>query len=294
MSWGAHAPGRLSVLAAAVLFSTGGAAIKGCAFSGSQVACLRSAIAALTLVLFLPKTFRLPSWRQAGAAAAYACTVLLFVLANKRTTAANAIFLQSASPLYLLLLAPWLLKERIRARDLALAALMAVGVGLCLLGSAPVTDKALDPGLGNLLAAIAGVCWSFTLLGLRSSAQEGPHDALAVVLLGNALAALASAGWAFPLGSAGLGDWLGIVYLGAVQIGLAYVLLTKGVRDVPALETSLLLLLEPVLNPVWAWLVHGEAPGPWSLAGGAVILTAVLLNTTVPYRVRGLGNNVAI
>jgi drug/metabolite transporter (DMT)-like permease len=69
-------------------------------------------------------------------------------------------------------------------------------------------------------------------------------------------------------------DWLIVGYLGVFQIGLAYVWLTIGVRRVPALEASLLLLLEPVLNAVWAWLVHGERPGPWSLAGCLVILLA--------------------
>jgi DME family drug/metabolite transporter len=65
-----------------------------------------------------------------------------------------------------------------------------------------------------------------------------------------------------------------ITYLGVAQIGLAYVLLTRALRLVPALEASLLLLLEPVLNPVWAWIVHGEVPSPWSISGGALILLA--------------------
>jgi drug/metabolite transporter (DMT)-like permease len=72
-------------------------------------------------------------------------------------------------------------------------------------------------------------------------------------------------------------DWAIIFYLGIFQIGLAYVCMTFGVRRLPALETSLLLLLEPVLNAVWAWMIHGERPGPWSLAGCAIILGATLL-----------------
>ena len=67
-------------------------------------------------------------------------------------------------------------------------------------------------------------------------------------------------------------DWVVVTYLGVFQIGLAYVLLTIGMRHVGALEASLLLLLEPVLNPVWAWFAQGETPAGWALAGGAVIL----------------------
>jgi drug/metabolite transporter (DMT)-like permease len=153
---------------------------------------------------------------------------------------------------------------------------MAVGMGLCLRGSPAATGLATDPYLGNTLATAAGISWAFTLLGLRASALR--DEPLTVVVLGNLLAASVAAAWAFPLPHGGLKDWLGILYLGTVQIALAYAFLTRGVRDVPALESSLLLLLEPVLNPVWAWLIHGEDPGRWSLAGGAVIVAAVAAN----------------
>ena len=66
-----------------------------------------------------------------------------------------------------------------------------------------------------------------------------------------------------------------IAYLGIVQLGLGYVVLAQAVPHATALEVSLLLLLEPVLNPIWAWLVHGEVPGVWSVAGGGIILGAV-------------------
>src|SRR5947209_875204 len=100
---------RLEVLAAAALFSTGGAAIKAVHLSGMQVACFRSAIAALTLFVLLPSGRRLPRARDLGVGATYAITMILFVVANKLTTSASTIYLQNTSPLYVLLLGPWLL-----------------------------------------------------------------------------------------------------------------------------------------------------------------------------------------
>jgi len=69
-------------------------------------------------------------------------------------------------------------------------------------------------------------------------------------------------------------EWATLGYLGIFQIGVAYIMLTRAVGALPALHVSLLLLLEPVLNPVWAWLLRGEDPGAGTLVGGAIILTA--------------------
>ena len=106
---------RFQMLAAALIFSTGGAAIKGCSFTGWQVAGLRSGIAVLALLVLVPAARKRPTARQALVAAAYAATLILYVLANKLTTAANAIFLQSTAPLYMLLIAPlWLKSSRVK------------------------------------------------------------------------------------------------------------------------------------------------------------------------------------
>lgn len=273
---------RLAVLCAALLFSTGGAAIKASSLTGWQVAFLRSCVAALALWLYAPRSLREGGWRAAAGGAAYSVVILLFVLSNKLTTAANAIFLQSASPFYLLLLAPWLLKERVSRRDISLILVMAAGMGLCLAGSPPEAVTAPDPALGNVLGAAAAVAWALTLAGLRwlASGQESGDKALAMVIWGNVIAGLVAAPFALPIGVLPLKDWLVIGYLGVFQIGLAYICLSAGMRRVPALEASLLLLLEPVLNPLWAWLVHGEEPGLWSLAGGALILAAAAVQTS--------------
>jgi drug/metabolite transporter, DME family len=267
--------GRLLALAAALLFSTGGAGIKVAAFSGPQVAALRSGIAALALLLWLGRRVR---WTPPvlGLAVIYACMITLFVNATKLTTAANAIFLQSTAPLYILLLAPLLIGERFHRRDLTYLAAVATGMVLCFVGQAEPSATAPDPATGNLLAALCGVTWALTLLGFRYVERDHADAGLAisVVTVGNLFAALASLPAAWPLPDASAGEWATVGYLGVVQIGLAYVCLTYAMRQLPALEASLLLLLEPVLNPVWTWLIHGEQPGAWVLAGGGIIVAA--------------------
>lgn len=272
---------RLQILGAALLFSTGGAAIKACSLSSWQVACFRSGTAAVALLLLLPASRRFWRPRSLLVGAAYAATMVLYVSANKLTTAANTIFLQSTAPIYVLLLGPWLLDERVRRRDLLFTASLLVGLALFFAGIEPPRRTAPAPVEGNVLGALAGLSWALTLVGLRwlGRGGNGESGAQAAVIAGNALACAVCLPLAVPVASSRLLDWALVGYLGLFQIGLAYVLLTRGVRRVPALETSLLILVEPVLNPIWAWLVHGERPGPWSLAGCTVILVSTLAYT---------------
>lgn len=274
-------PARLQILAAAILFSTGGAAIKLCSFSSWQIASFRSGIAAALLWLVLPASRRFLHPKAIGVGAAYALCLTLFVAANKATTALNTIFLQSTAPLYILLLAPWLLREPIRRRDLVFMAILGLGMATLLLGGERPRVTAPNPPLGNLLAAASGVFWALTVVGLRSVGKADPGGssptAAAAVLAGNLLAFVFCLPWALPVSGGQTADWLAILYLGVFQIGLAYVFLTAAIRKVPALEAALLLLLEPVLNPLWAWLLQGETPSAWSMLGGAIILAGVVI-----------------
>jgi DME family drug/metabolite transporter len=267
---------RLRVLAAAALFSSGGAAVKSVSLSAWQVASFRSSVAAVTLFLLLSEARRRPRPRVLMVGVAYASTLVLFVLANKLTTAASAIFLQSTAPLYVLLLSPWLLEERVRAADLVYMGVLGLGLAAFFVGLDPVSATAPDPFLGNLLATLSGVSWALTVMGLRALGRGGSDWGPAAALWGNVIAALGCLALALPVTSSRPADWLVIGYLGVFQVGVAYAFLIRGLRQVPALEASLLLLLEPVLNPIWAWLVHGERPGGWSIAGGLLILLATL------------------
>jgi len=273
---------RILVLLAALLFSTGGAAVKACALTGWQVAAFRSGIAAVAIFIMLPATRRAWSPRLLPVATAYAATMILYVLGNKLTTAANTIFLQSTAPLYIMLLGPLLLGEKIRRRDLIFAATLALGMAFFFTGDQPASVTAAQPVLGNLLAGCAGFSWALTIMGLRwlgrTSGSERDESAAAVAW-GNALAFIVALPFALPVTSSTTTDWALVAFLGVFQIAVAYVFLTRGVRRVPALEVSLLLLLEPVLNPVWALIFHGEKPTPWAAFGGAVIILATAIYT---------------
>jgi drug/metabolite transporter, DME family len=275
---------RLEALGSALLFSTGGAVIKATSLTAWQIASLRAGIAAVALVLLLPAARRRWTGRALAVGVAYASTTTLFVAANKLTTAANTIFLQSSAPLYVLLLSPWLLKERIRRSDLVSMVLIAIGLGMFFVGVRPPDRLATDPLLGNVLAVCAGVAWAATLLGLRWLGSTGdPGSGLTAVVSGNVIAFVFGLALAVPFGETTGTDWLAVIFLGLMQIGLAYVLLTRALERVPALEASLLLLIEPVLSPIWAWLMHGEAPGAWAVAGGALILGATGLRTALAF-----------
>lgn len=266
---------RMQLLAAALLFSTGGAAIKAADFAGWQIASFRSGIAAIALWLMTPAARKGWSWQAALVGIAYAGCLILFVLANRLTTAANTIFLQSTAPLYMLFLAPWLLREKVRREDLGF--MLAVGAGLALffVGVEQPAASAPDPERGNLLALGSGFCWALAVAGLRwLTAAEERGSPQAAVVSGNLTAFLICLPRALPVGSHPAADWAIIGYLGIFQIALAYVFVTSAIRHIPALEASVILLLEPVLNPVWAWLVQRETPGVWALLGGALILGA--------------------
>ena len=269
---------RLEIAGAALLFSTGGAVIKSTTFNGWQVAGLRSGIAAIAVLLLVPASRRGWSWRTFIVAVAYASCLILYVTANKLTTAANTIFLQSTGPIYILLLAPWLLKERVTRQDLVVLAVMVLGLLCFFAGADAPVRSAPNPGLGNVLAAGAGFMWAFVVMGLRwlgrSAGPDVADPAMSAVALGNILACAAALPVGLPLGAGGAGDWLAVGFLGVVQIGVAYLLMSRAVRALPAFEASVLLLIEPALNPFWAWMVQGEVPGAWALGGGLLILGA--------------------
>ena len=269
------------VFAAAVLFSTGGAAIKASSLSSWAVAGFRSGIAAATLGLLLPGARRGWTWRTIAIGVAYAATLVLFVLANKTTTSANAIFLQSTAPLYLLLLGPLVLREPVRRADLAVISAVAAGAVLLLFGSQSAAATAPDPARGNLLGAVSGVTWALTIAGMRWLGKYSPNadSAAATVIAGNLIAFAACLPMAVPIRHASVTDVTVLLYLGIFQIALAYAFLTRSLRAVPALEAATLLLIEPVLNPIWTWVVHGERPGGLALIGGILIIGAAFGGT---------------
>jgi drug/metabolite transporter, DME family len=268
---------RFAVLAAAALFSTGGAAIKGTTLTAFQVAGFRSAVAALTLLALLPASRRGFSRTLAPSALAYAGTLVCFVVATKLTTSAAAIFLQSTAPIWVLVLAPLLVGEEIRRRDLPYVALAAAGLLLVFVGSRDASATAPQPGIGNAAALASGLFYALLMLSLRRLARgdAGGDRSLPATVLGNALAFALCLPWALPVAAWTGRDVAAVIYLGAIQIGFAYWLFTRAIRVLPTLEVALLVLLEPLLNPLWTWLLHGERPTALATLGGAAMLLAL-------------------
>jgi drug/metabolite transporter (DMT)-like permease len=265
---------RLLVLAAAVLWSTAGAAMKLCALNGWQIAAGRSLVAGLFLLIASPPARSRPSGRTLLVALAFAGTTIQFALATKLTTAANAIFIQDTAPLWVLLLSPWLLGESATRGELLAIPVYATGLGLFFLD-----DLSSGQMNGNLVALGSGVAFALCILGLRRLRGEGAPVALT---WGNLLSALLALPFALAGPAPGASDLGLLLFMGIFQLGLAYLCFTRGLERVPAVEASLLVLLEPVLNPIWTFLLAGERPGRWALVGGAVVLLATAWRTLAP------------
>lgn len=272
---GQSARGALWVVLAAVLWSSGGLFIKWAPLPGLAVAGGRAVVTAVFYLLVLRPNLRRAS---VATAATYAMMILTFVTATKLTTAASAIFLQYTGTAWVLLAGPRLLGEPLRRADGVAAGAALVGMALCLLDGSTQGAGQASRWQGDVLGAISGVFFAGTVIAMRRDARPGAAtDAQASTTLGNLIAAAI----ALPLSWDSLGGALqplalsALLYLGIVQMGLAYLSFLKGLRVVPAATASLLALAEPALSPLWVLLGTGETPGAWTLTGGAVVLAAL-------------------
>ena len=270
----------LFVLAAALLWSTGGLFIKWTSLSGLALSCFRSIFALITVALVTRREGFGLNPLTAAAALLYAVLVILFVMATKQTTAANAIFLQYTAPVYLLILEPLVYKEKFRARDLITVLVCIAGMALFFVGQLRAQDVT-----GNLMALASGLCFALYFLLLRHPRAREVNRASSVIY-GNLLVVLICAPWGLNvLSSVGGHDLLSVMYLGVVQLGLSYVLFTVGMaRGVRSLDAGIICYIEPVLNPVWVFLVLHERPSGWALIGGAIIITAVIIHMLLDAR----------
>ncbi len=228
---------------------------------------------ALVLLLLVPEARRGFGRGPLLVGLCYAATGLLFVHSNKLTTAANSIFLQSTAPIWVLALSARLLGEPVKRRDWAFLAALAAGMALFFVGSEAPQATATAPLLGNAMASVAGLTSALMMLGLRWLGRAGGAGALPAAMTGNLIIFAVQLPLALPAhGSPG--DWGVVTFLGAVQIAAGYALLIRGLRHVPAVEASLLLFLEPVVTPLWAYLLHGERQASWALVGSLLITAA--------------------
>lgn len=260
-----------------MIWSTGGLFIKWTTLSGLELSFGRSLLAAITVAVFTRREGFGINRITLIASVLYAALLLLFVLATKETTAANAIFLQYTAPLYVLVLEPIFYKEKFRQRDLITVIFCVIGMSLFFVGKLRPQDVT-----GNLLALASGVCFAAYFLLLRHPSARNVNRASSVIY-GNLLVVLIAAPAGLQaLPGITLHDTLSVVYLGVVQIGIAYTLFTLGMAlGIRSLDAGIVGYIEPVLNPVWVFLVIGERPSKWALIGGAIIVGAVVIHTTL-------------
>ena len=276
------APPLVFVLAAALLWSTGGLFIKWTSLSGLELSFCRSFFAAISVAILTRHEGFGINRVTAFASVLYAVLLILFVLATKETTAANAIFLQYTAPVYLLILEPLIYKEKFRSRDLITVLVCIGGMALFFVGQLRPEDVN-----GNLLALASGFCFALYFLSLRHPKAREVNRASSVIY-GNILAVILTAPWGLAaVANINLHHALSVVYLGVVQLGIAYTLFTVAMaRGVRSLDAGIICYIEPVLNPVWVFLVLGEQPSRWALLGGTIIIVAVIVHMLLDARVK--------
>jgi len=271
------------VLGAAILWSTGGLFIKATHLSPFEVSFGRSLLAAITIVIFTRKEGFGLNRISAITSVLYAALLILFVVATKLTTAANAIFLQYTAPVYVLILEPIFYKEKFRGRDFVTVAVCLAGMSLFFVGKLRPQDVS-----GNLFALASGVCFAFFFLLLRHSKARQVNRA-ASAIYGNLIAVALCAPAFFGAMRRGISpeDYARLAYLGIVQIGFAYLLFTLAMaRGLRSLDAGIIGYVEPVLNPIWVFLFLGERPSGWAIIGGAIIVASVIVHMLFASKVK--------
>jgi drug/metabolite transporter (DMT)-like permease len=263
---------------AAFFWSLGGVLNKLIPWSGLTIAALRSLIAAITIGI-VRKSFRVRWTRSTVLAGLFILlTTVLYMIANKLTSAANAIVLQYTTPLHIIVLSLVVFKQKPRKRDLMAITGVAFGIALFFadqLGSGRLLGDVLALGSGM---TFAGVFFANKLEGASPVDAAFLGNALGIILLPFLLVD--------PLFWANQGPlpWITILVMGIFQQSLGYLLFSKGIKMTSATTSAIIATLEPILNPIWVFLVIGETPSPLAVLGGTIVLATVLIYNTIVTR----------
>ena len=247
-----------------------------------QVTFFRSLLAGLTVLIITRRNGLRINAFGVMCSIIYATLLFLFVWATKHTTAANAIFLQYTAPVYILILAPFVIGEKFHLRDLATVIFCIAGMSLFFVGDLTIGDYQ-----GNIAALGSGIFLGLYIMLLKHPRAVGMNSVITVIY-GNFLLALLT----LPSGIASvstitLGDLGAVAFLGIFQIGISYILFIKGVTaGTRPLDASIIGFIEPLLNPVWVFIFVGERPSNWAVLGGLIIIATVIAHTFIQYRNR--------
>ena len=262
--------GTLCVFLAAVLYSIGGLCIKLIPWGGMAINGGRTAIALVVIGLYLAATRHKPKmnlWVLVGALAVCG-TNILFSIANKLTTAANAIVLQFTAPIFVILFSILLFGKRPQKLDLLACGLVLGGVLLFFVDSLSAGGM-----LGNILALLSGVSYA----GVFMMNDMPDSDAISSVFWGDVISAVVGLPFLGYEAEFTPNVLAPLLVLGIFQVGAAYILLTEGLKTTPPVTASLVSGIEPVLNPILVAVFYHEMIGPIALVGAMVVVGSVVL-----------------
>lgn len=273
-----HQKGIIAIIIAALLWSTGGLFIKLISLDAYQLSFYRSIFSALTFIILFRKQVFVLNFAVLLNGLFYTGILILFVVATKLTTAANAIFLQYTAPIYVLILEPLLLKTKLQRLNIISVILAFIGMSLFFVGE--ISPSHLE---GNLIALLSGICFAAFLLGIRKSDENYRVPA---IFWGNIFITILCFNSVFPEFNIDLKNFLMVAYLGIFQIGLAYAIFTYSIKRIEGIEAALIAMIEPVMNPIWVFFGYGEKPSPFAIIGGLIILSTIAVRTIVTERKR--------
>lgn len=268
-----HTKGISAVFLTALLWSSGGLFIKLITLTPMQISFFRCLIAAFVFaILFRQKILKLNPLALLNSIS-YAAVLIFFVIATKTTTAANAIFLQSTAPIYVLIFEPILTKTRWEKINILTIAVCFLGMILFFMGD-------LTPGdiKGNLAALLAGVAFAAFFLGMKKNDKQYGE---ASIFYGNLIVAIVCIPFIFEMNTLTFSDFWKLSFLGVFQIAFAYALFSYGIKRIPAVEASIISMLEPVLNPIWVFIGYGEVPSVYAIIGGIIIISAITIRILI-------------
>ena len=252
---------------AAIVWSTGGLLVKLITLDAFTILFYRSLYAGIFFLLVFRREALHFGRRALVISLFYAPLLICFVTATKLTTAANAIFLQYISPAVVLVLEPWLLKTKMTKYNILTVIACTFGLSFFLL-----EQKGQSHLLGDGLALLSGFFSAGLILSLKLSNRP---QQMSGILLGNLLVVLIAIPWFLKSISPTTNEHMMLAFLGFIQIGVGYMLFTYGQRRITAIESSLIAMLEPILNPLWVLIGYGEIPSVWTMIGGFFILFAL-------------------
>jgi DME family drug/metabolite transporter len=268
-----HQKGILFVLIAGLLWSSGGLFIKLISLPAMQLAFFRCSIAAITFGIIFRKRILLINKLTLINSVFYAAILITFVIATKTTTAANAIFLQSTAPIYVLIFEPIFNKTKYERINIITVAVCMVGMLLFFVGK-------IEPGHleGNIIALFSGIAFAAFFLGMK---KNDPKFQSSSIFYGNILVAIISFPFMFSLETLTTSDLWMVTFLGVFQIAIAYAFFSAGLKRIYAVEASIISMIEPVLNPVWVFIGYGEVPSITAIIGGLIILGSIVTRSLI-------------